>query len=308
MHTNPSRCPHLWIGLYADLVNPIPPAAASAPGLGDPQGSGRCLVMGVVNTTPDSFSDGGRWLDADAAVARGLELIDSGADLIDVGGESTRPGAERVPVQEELRRVVPVVEALAGRSVTVGVDTTRAEVAHAAVRAGAGFINDVSGGLADPEIVDVVREAGVPYVVMHWRGHSDVMDSLAVYDDVVSEVIAELMDRVDALLTAGLDRESLVLDPGFGFAKAAEHNWRLLAALPRLVALGYPVLVGTSRKRFLAQAITSESGEPMSRDDATAATTVLAAAAGVWAVRVHEVAASATAVRVVARAMTVCDA
>ena len=264
----------------------------------------RCLVMGIVNVTPDSFSDGGRWLDADAATRQGLALVAEGADLVDVGGESTRPGAARVPVDEELRRVLPVVRALAGAGVVVSVDTTRAVVADAALAAGAVLVNDVSGGLADPAMADLVADARVPYVAMHWRGASDRMDELATYDDVVADVRDELARRLDALVAAGVEAERVVLDPGFGFAKRSAHGWALLAHLDVLAELGRPLLVGTSRKRFLAEALAVPAadgrGAPSERDGATAATSALAAAAGAWAVRVHEPRASADAVRVVA--------
>ncbi|QCB95450.1 dihydropteroate synthase [Cellulomonas shaoxiangyii] len=259
--------------------------------------------MGVVNVTPDSFSDGGRWFDADAAVAHALELAAQGADLLDVGGESTRPGAARVPVDEELARVLPVVRRLVDAGAAVSVDTTRASVARAAVEAGAVLVNDVSGGVADPEMAAVVAGTGAAYVAMHWRGHADVMDAHDVYDDVVADVRRELAERVDALRAAGVRDDQVVLDPGLGFAKTGASNWPLLAHLPELVADGFPVLVGASRKRFLGHLLAGPAGRPVppaERDDATAAVSALAAAAGVWAVRVHEVAASAAAVRVAA--------
>ncbi|WP_405012052.1 dihydropteroate synthase [Kitasatospora sp. NBC_01539] len=264
----------------------------------------RCAVMGVVNVTPDSFSDGGLWLDPDAAVAHGLRLAAQGADLVDVGGESTRPGAQRVTEREELRRVVPVVRDLAAAGVAVSVDTMRAAVAAAAVEAGARMVNDVSGGLADPAMAEVVAATGAPFVVMHWRGQSADMDSLAVYRDVVADVTAELAARMGALLAAGVKEEQIVLDPGLGFAKTAEHNWALLGRLDALTALGRPVLVAASRKRFLGTLLANpETGElrpARQRDDATAAVSVLSARAGAWAVRVHDVAGTADAVRVVA--------
>jgi dihydropteroate synthase len=262
----------------------------------------RCLVMGVVNVTPDSFSDGGRWFEPADAILRGLALAADGADVLDVGGESTRPGAGRTPLHEELRRVLPVVQALADAGLAVSIDTTRAEVADAALAAGAVLVNDVSGGLADPAMADLVADARVPFVAMHWRGSSDRMQELAVYGDVVADVRAELERRLEGLVAAGVDAERLVLDPGFGFAKRASHSWALLARLDELVALGYPLLVGTSRKRFLGQAVTlpDEAGGPEERDLVTAATTVLAAVAGAWCVRVHEARASADAVRAVA--------
>ncbi|MFC8454280.1 dihydropteroate synthase [Kitasatospora sp. NPDC057223] len=264
----------------------------------------RCAVMGVVNVTPDSFSDGGLWHDPARAIAHGLALRARGADLIDVGGESTRPGAERVSEQEELRRVLPVVRELAGAGVVVSIDTMRAAVAEQAVAAGARLVNDVSGGLADPAMAEVVAATGAPFVVMHWRGQSADMESRAVYGDVVADVVAELTARVDALLAAGVKEEQVVLDPGLGFAKTAEHNWALLGRLDALTALGRPVLVAASRKRFLGTLLANpETGElrpARERDDATAAVSVLSARAGAWAVRVHDVAGTADAVRVVA--------
>lgn len=260
--------------------------------------------MGVLNVTPDSFSDGGRWFTPDAAVAHGVALLAEGADLLDVGGESTRPGAERVPVAEELDRVLPVIRELARRGAAVSVDTTRAEVAQAALDAGAVVVNDVSGGLADPEIRDVVARTGAVYVAMHWRGHADVMDDLADYDDVVADVRRELADRVAELRAAGVEDHQVVLDPGLGFAKPGAANWPLLARLPELVADGFPVLVGASRKRFLGHLLAGPDGTPAppaERDAATAAVSALAAAAGAWCVRVHEVRATADAVRVAAR-------
>lgn len=260
--------------------------------------------MGVVNVTPDSFSDGGLWLDPAAAVAHGLALTERGADLVDVGGESTRPGARRVTEQEELRRVIPVVRELAAAGVVVSVDTMRAAVAEQAVTVGARLVNDVSGGLADPGMAAVVAATGAPFVVMHWRGQSADMDKLAVYQDVVTDVVAELKDRMAALTAAGVREDQLVLDPGLGFAKTEEHNWALLGRLAELTALGRPVLVAASRKRFLGTLLANPgTGEPRparERDDATAAVSVLSARAGAWAVRVHDVAGTADAVRVVA--------
>jgi len=266
--------------------------------------------MGVVNVTPDSFSDGGRWLDALAAVDHGERLAAEGADLVDVGGESTRPGAARVPVDEELRRVLPVVSALAGNGIDVSIDTMRAEVARRALDAGAVLVNDVSGGLADADMPKAVAGTGARYVAMHWRGHSDVMQARAEYGNVVAEVASELVARVGALVEAGLDVRQIVLDPGLGFAKTAEHNWQILARLDELVALGRPLLVGSSRKRFLGTLLAPPGGDPVptdQRDAATAATTVIAAAAGAWCVRVHDVRASADAVRVVAATRAAAD-
>lgn len=259
--------------------------------------------MGVVNATPDSFSDGGDHATAADAVAHGLALVSEGADLVDVGGESTRPGAARVDVEEELARVVPVVRGLAERGVTVSVDTTRARVAAAALDAGAVIVNDVSAGGADPAMLPLLAERGVPYVAMHGRGLSADMQTRAVYADVVREVRDELAARLDACLGAGLAEDQVVLDPGLGFAKQADHNWALLRGLGDLAGLGRPLLVGASRKRFLGLLL-ADGGEerpPLQRDDATSALTVVAAQAGAWAVRVHAVRPSADAVRVVAR-------
>ena len=246
------------------------------------------LVMGVVNVTPDSFSDGGRWFDPDAAIAHGVELVAAGADLVDVGGESTRPGAARVEPEEELRRVVPVIRELAGRGIRVSVDTMRAATALAAVEAGAEIINDVSAGLADEAMGAIAAETGARYVAMHWRGHSDRMDGLAEYGDVAVEVRDELAARVDALVAAGVDTERLILDPGLGFAKRGEQNWQLLARLDVLEGLGLPILVGASRKRFLG-ALLPEDAAVEERDLPTAVVSVLAAQAGAWGVRVHDV-------------------
>ncbi len=264
----------------------------------------RTLVMGVINVTPDSFSDGGRFLHTDAAVAHGLALTTDGADLLDVGGESTRPGATRPLVAEELARVVPVIRELAGSGVAVSVDTMRAEVAMAAVESGAVVVNDVSGGLADPDILRVVADAGSAYVAMHWRAHSEVMTQHAAYDDVVREVRTELSQRVDAALAAGISEDKIVVDPGLGFAKTADHNWELLQCLDELDSLGLPILVGSSRKSFLGTLLADESGNPrpvLDREDANVALTTLAAVGGVWAVRVHEVRASVDAIKVVQR-------
>lgn len=261
----------------------------------------RPLVMGVLNVTPDSFSDGGAWSDTEGAIVRGLALHEDGADLVDVGGESTRPGAERVPEAEELRRVLPVVTALAGEGVPVSVDTMRAATAAEASAAGACVVNDVSGGLADPEMLPTVAELGLPYIAMHWRGHSADMASLARYADVVSDVRAELAARLDAAVAAGVRIERVAVDPGLGFAKDAAHNWALLARLDALARLDRPLVVGASRKRFLGTLLAGPDGEPArpaQRDDATAALSALAAAAGVWCVRVHEPAASRDAVLV----------
>jgi dihydropteroate synthase len=267
----------------------------------------RPLVMGVLNVTPDSFSDGGRWLDPAAAIEHGLAMAAAGADLIDVGGESTKPGAGRVPVEEELRRVVPVVAALAARGLALSIDTLRAPVAQAALDAGAVMVNDVSGGHSDPQMAGVVARAGAPFVAMHWRHPPAPDDGLLhagtfePYDDVVADVERELLRSVDVLVSAGVDPARIVLDPGLGFAKNAANNWALLAGLDRIVAQGLPVLIGPSRKRFLGTLLAGPSGEPVpveERDAATAAVCALAAAAGVWCLRVHAVRATADAVRV----------
>lgn len=268
-----------------------------------PRGRGRPVIMGVVNVTPDSFSDGGAWFEPRAAIDHGRALATDGADIVDVGGESTRPGAKRPAVEEELRRVIPVVEALAAEGIVVSIDTMRATVAAQALAAGAQVVNDVSGGLADPELVELVVDAACPYVAMHWRGHSTDMQDSAVYGDVVQEVCRELSERRDAILAAGVSPERLVLDPGLGFAKNADHNWALLAHLEALQALGQPVLVGASRKTFLGRIGVAEGDPPRPADDrdvASSATSVLCALAGVWGVRVHDVASTRDALAVVA--------
>lgn len=265
-----------------------------------PARAGRALVMGVVNVTPDSFSDGGRWVTTELAVAHGRQLIAQGADLLDVGGESTRPGARRVDPAEEQNRVLPVIRELAAAGIAVSVDTIHAATAAAAIEAGAVIVNDVSGGLADPAMACVLADAGVVYICQHWRGDPRTMDGLTDYGgDVLAGVEAELRARLDGLTDAGLADEQVVIDPGLGFAKTHEQSWRLLAATARLREdLRRPVLIGASRKRFLALALPDDvAADPLARDAATAATTALAAAAGAWAVRVHEVPASRDAVR-----------
>lgn len=269
----------------------------------------RCAVMGVVNVTPDSFSDGGQWFDTELAVKHGLDLLAAGADLVDVGGESTRPGAARVDEAEELRRVIPVVRELAAAGAVISVDTMRAAVAERAVAAGARLVNDVSGGGADPAMVPMVAAAGVPFVVMHWRGRSIDMNNRAVYADVVGEVVAELRAGLEQAVAGGIDPERIVVDPGLGFAKDAGHDLALVAHLAALRELGRPLLVAASRKRFLGRVLAGDGGSPppaRERDAATVAVTALAAREGAWAVRVHEVRASADAVRV-ARAIEAAD-
>lgn len=261
----------------------------------------RTLVMGVVNVTPDSFSDGGRWFTPLEAVSQARRLLDEGADLIDIGGESTRPGADRISTDEEVERVLPVIEQLVDEGAHVSVDTMRADVARAAVERGAVVVNDVSGGLADPNMAGVVAESGATFVAMHWRAHSKIMDSRDEYDDVVADVSRELGERVEALTAAGVRREQIVLDPGLGFAKAGANNWPLLAHIEVLQNHGLPVLIGASRKRFLGHLLARDESEivpPAGRDNATHAVSALMAAAGVWCVRVHEVQGSLDAVRV----------
>jgi dihydropteroate synthase len=265
--------------------------------------------MGVVNVTPDSFSDGGAWMDPQAAVDHGRELAAAGADIVDVGGESTRPGAQRVSAAEELRRVIPVITQLAAAGLCVSADTTRAAVAASAVAAGASMVNDVSGGLADPDMIAAVAAAGVPYVVSHWRAHSADMYGQATYGDVVTDVRAELGRRVAAAIAGGIDPAQVIVDPGLGFAKRAEHNWALLAALPRLARLpgldlSFPLLVGASRKSFIGRLLAAPDGTSrpfVASDDATVALTALIAGAGAWGVRVHVAGGNADAVRVAAR-------
>jgi dihydropteroate synthase len=263
----------------------------------------RIVVMGVLNVTPDSFSDGGRYTTLDDAVAHALQMRAEGADVIDVGGESTRPGALRVDADEETKRVVPVIEALARHDIPISVDTYRASVAEAALDAGAAIVNDVSGGLGDADMARVVRDAHCPWILMHWRGHSASMQQLATYDDVVSEVRAELTARVDAALSSGVGPDCIAIDPGLGFAKTAAHNWALLAALDSFVAMGHPVLVGASRKSFLGSLLAAPDGSPRpvgDREDATTALTAYAALHEVWGVRVHEVRPSVDAAATVA--------
>jgi dihydropteroate synthase len=280
------------------MTGPLAGAAGSLPTRAD-----RIVVIGVLNVTPDSFSDGGRFASVDAAAAHGMALHSAGADLVDVGGESTRPGAQRVDADEEIRRIRPVIEALVADGVPVSVDTTRAAVAESALGAGVAVVNDVSGGLADPDMARVVGAAGCPWILMHWRGHSDRMRDFAHYDDVVKDVRYELLDRVDAALAAGVEASRLVIDPGIGFAKTAVHNWALLAALSEFVGTGLPVLVGASRKSFLGALLADADGgrRPVhEREDATTAITAHCAASGVWGVRVHAVRASVDAALTVA--------
>jgi dihydropteroate synthase len=241
------------------------------------------LIMGILNVTPDSFADGGRHNEFDAAVARGLEMIAEGVDIIDIGGESTRPGAERVSEAEEIERTIPVITELAKHGARISIDTMRASTAEAAIKAGASIINDVSGGLADPEMLQTAARLQVPYIAMHWRGQSKDMNSKAIYNDVVIDVISELQERITAALDAGIEVGNLIIDPGLGFAKDAQHNWEIIDSIDSFVDLGYPVLVGASRKRFLG------GDSPDEREQATIDLTKRLATTGVWAVRVHSV-------------------
>ena len=249
------------------------------------------LVMGILNVTPDSFADGGLHYDTEIAIARGMEMIDEGVDIIDVGGESTRPGADRVSEDEEQARVLPVIRALAESKVAISIDTMRASTARLAVAAGASIVNDVSGGAADPDMFATVADLGCKYTLMHWRGHSKDMNSLAIYGDVVADVIEEVTVQLDKALAAGIKREDIILDPGIGFAKDSEHNWEILNRIEEFVALGYPVLIGHSRKRFLG------GDSPDGREEATVAVTQSLVGKGIWAVRVHGVKANVEVVK-----------
>jgi dihydropteroate synthase len=275
-------------------VSPLP----VVPDLPQP---GRTLVVGVVNVTPDSFSDGGEWFDPGAAITHGLDLLAEGADIIDIGGESTRPGATRPEVSEELRRVLPVIRELAAAGACVSIDTMRAAVAAPAIAAGARLVNDVSGGKADDRMLHLVAESRVPYVCMHWRGHSEDMQSKASYSDVVTEVIGELGAQLNEAISAGVAPDKLIIDPGFGFAKTGEHNWHMLQRLEEFDVLGRPMLAGVSRKTFLGRLLADPEGSPRpakQRDDATTALTTVLALRRVWGVRVHSARASRDAIAV----------
>ena len=241
------------------------------------------LVMGILNITPDSFADGGKYNDFESAIRRGQEMIAEGVDIIDIGGESTKPGAERITLEEELDRVIPVIKELSQLGIKISIDTMRSEVARKSIDAGASIINDVSGGLADPEMLTTAASLELPYIAMHWRGHSKDMNSHAVYKDVVSEVISELGERITASLDAGIKKDNLIIDPGIGFAKDADHNWAIIDSISSFVDLGYPVLVGASRKRFLG------GDNPDLREAATIALTQRLSTTGIWAIRVHSV-------------------
>jgi dihydropteroate synthase len=276
----------------------------AVPGLPQP---GRTLVVGVVNVTPDSFSDGGEWLEPGAAISHGLDLLAEGADIIDIGGESTRPGAARPEVSEEHRRVMPVIRELVAAGACVSIDTMRAAIAAPAIAAGARLVNDVSGGKADPGMMPLIADAGVPFVCMHWRGHSEDMQSKASYADIASEVVKELCVQLDEAVQAGIARDKLIIDPGFGFAKTAEHNWQLLQRLDEFDTLGQPMLLGVSRKTFLGRLLAAADGTPRppkERDDATTALTAVLALQSVWGVRVHSVRASRDAIAVAQRLLS----
>jgi dihydropteroate synthase len=263
----------------------------------------RTLVMGVLNVTPDSFSDGGRFNDPKIATSHAIQMIADGADIIDIGGESTRPGSERISVQEELNRVIPAISALADSGAAISIDTMRVEVARAAVAAGACMVNDVSGGKADPDMLGYVATLNTPYILMHWRGPSNIMNTMTDYDDVVADVTAEISRQVDVAVAAGIARERIAIDPGIGFAKTVDQNWPILKHLDVLEGLGLPILMGASRKKFLGELL-AKDGVPRDSDEresATTAITTLMAARGLWAVRVHDVKPSSDAIAVVDR-------
>lgn len=266
-----------------------------------------CQVMGILNITPDSFSDGGRWNNPDAALQHAHDMVEQGAHIIDIGGESTRPGAQRVTAEEETRRVVPIVKELHAAGISVSVDTMRASVAAASLEAGADLINDVSGGEADPDMRKVVADANIPYCIMHWQAEQFGDAAGAAYEgtNIAKEVRAELTKLVDKAITAGVGEENIVLDPGLGFAKTRDQDWELLRDLPLLKEVGYPILIGASRKRFLgellAAAVPANHGDapiPVKRDAATAAISLLSALHDVWCVRVHDVPSTVSALAV----------
>lgn len=257
----------------------------------------RTKIMGILNVTVDSFSDGGKYLDTDSAVKHGIAMMEQGADVIDIGGESTRPGAQRVSVEEEQLRVLPVIGSLVRAGAVVSIDTMNAATALLAIERGATYVNDVSGGLADFFMPKVVAQSDAIYIASHWRGHSVEMDNKALYKDAPTDIVRELSERVEALLAEGMKPEKLILDPGLGFAKNSEHNWQMLGRLDELKALGFPLLIGASRKRFLASLL-PEDATLEDRDSASVAVSVLAAQAGAWAVRVHDVGRTVGALRV----------
>lgn len=284
-------------------TSPLPvirPARSTAEYAGLP--TDRTLVMGILNVTPDSFSDGGRFASADTAIAHGLRLLYAGADIIDVGGESTRPGAEQVPPEIEQSRVLPVIEALVKAGALISIDTMHTATAAKALDAGAAIINDISGLGVEEDMPALVARRKVPYVLTHRRGDAASMDSQTGYGDVVEDVINELVPVRGKFYEAGVEAGQIIIDPGLGFAKRAEHNWELLRNLERFEVLGHRVMVGTSRKRFLGTLLSAagKAAPPAERNAATVATTALAAAAGAWCVRVHEVAPNLDAVKVAA--------
>jgi len=263
----------------------------------------RTLVMGVLNVTPDSFSDGGRFDDTEIAISHALQMIEDGADIVDIGGESTRPGSDRISVQEELDRVLPVISVLANSGMAISIDTMRAEVARAAIEAGACIINDVSGGKSDPEMLSYVSTLTVPYILMHWRGPSNIMNTLTDYNDVVADVTSEISKQVDVAVAAGIARERIAIDPGIGFAKTVDQNWPILKHLEVLEGLGLPILMGASRKKFLGELLAKDgvARDSDERESATTAISTLMAARGLWAVRVHDVKPTRDAIAVVDR-------
>ena len=263
----------------------------------------RTLVMGVLNVTPDSFSDGGRFNDPKIATNYALQMIQDGADIIDIGGESTRPGSDRITVQEELDRVLPVISALVDTGVAISIDTMRADVARAAIDAGASMVNDVSGGKSDPEMLSYVATLKTPYILMHWRGPSNIMNNLTDYNDVVADVAGEISQQVDVAVAAGIARARIAIDPGIGFAKTVEQNWPILKHLNVLEELGFPILMGASRKKFLGELLARDgvARDSDERESATTAISTLMAARGLWAVRVHDVKSSSDAIAVVDR-------
>ena len=263
----------------------------------------RTLVMGVLNVTPDSFSDGGRFDDTEIAISHALQMIEDGADIVDIGGESTRPGSDRISVQEELDRVLPVISVLANSGVAISIDTMRAEVARAAIDAGACVVNDVSGGKSDPEMLSYVSTLTVPYILMHWRGPSNIMNTLTDYNDVVADVTSEISKQVDVAVAAGIARERIAIDPGIGFAKTVDQNWPILKHLEVLEGLGLPILMGASRKKFLGELLAKDgvARDSDERESATTAISTLMAARGLWAVRVHDVKPTRDAIAVVDR-------
>jgi dihydropteroate synthase len=263
----------------------------------------RTLVMGVLNVTPDSFSDGGRFNDPTIATNHALQMIQDGADIIDIGGESTRPGSERISIQEELDRVLPVISALASSGVAISIDTMRTEVARAAVATGACMVNDVSGGKSDPEMLGFVATLNTPYILMHWRGPSNIMNTLTDYDDVVADVTSEISQQVEVAVAAGIARERIAIDPGIGFAKTVDQNWPILKHLDVLEGLGLPILMGASRKKFLGELLAKDgvARDSDERESATTAISTLMAVRGLWAVRVHDVKSSSDAIAVVDR-------